>query len=87
MRSYLIIKILKKKKVKNNIFVNPLFYDDFNRNYNTFRYFKPSKEDLKSNLYSLQISSAISRKNNRRSFDKKNSNINIKTRNKYCLSK
>ena len=77
----------EKKKVKNNIFVNPLFYDDFNRNYNTFRYFKPSKEDLKSNLYSLQISSAISRKNNRRSFDKKNSNINIKTRNKYCLSK
>ncbi len=77
----------EKKNIKNNIFLNPLVYDDFNRNYNTFRYFKPSKEDLKINLYCLEISSAITRKTHRRIFGKKNSNINVKTRNKYCLSK
>ena len=73
--------------MKKNIFLNPLVYDDFNRNYNTFRYFKPSKEDLKINLYRLEISSAITRKNHRRMLGKKNCNINVKTRNKYFLSK
>jgi len=77
----------EKKKMKKNIFLNPLVYDDFNRNYNTFRYFKPSKEDLKINLYRLEISSAITRKNHRRMLGKKNCNINVKTRNKYFLSK
>ena len=52
----------------NNTFSNPLAYDDFDRKYNSFRYFKPKKEDLNDKLYRLQISSAIPIKKKKKSF-------------------
>ena len=68
-------KVIKLKLMNDNnsntitnnsfIFVNPLAYDDFNRNYNSFRYFMPSKEDLKENLYRLEIYSSLPKKNNK----------------------
>ena len=45
-----------------NFFLNPLVYDDFDRKYNTLRYFKPSKKNIKEPLIRLDISSAIRRK-------------------------
>ena len=47
---------------KNNYFLNPLAYDDFDRKYNTLRYFKPSKKNITEPLIRLDISSAIRRK-------------------------
>jgi hypothetical protein len=42
--------------------LNPLVYDDFDRKYNTLRYFKPSKKNITEPLIRLDISSAIRRK-------------------------
>ena len=52
----------------NNTFSNPLAYDDFDRKYNSFRYFKPKKEDLNDKLYRLEISSAIPIKKKKKRF-------------------
>ena len=46
---------------KNNFFLNPLVYDDFDRKYNTLRYFKPTKKNITQPLIRLDISSAIRR--------------------------
>ena len=44
---------------QNQSFINPLLYDDFDRKYNAFRYFKPKKEDLREPYYRLEINSSI----------------------------
>ena len=70
-----------------NNFLNPLIYDDFNRNYNTFRYFKPKKDDLKDSLYRLEIFSAMKKKSYRLISGRNNSNVIIRNKNKFCISK
>ncbi len=70
-----------------NNFLNPLIYDDFNRNYNTFRYFKPKKDDLKDSLYRLEIFSAMKKKNYRLISGRNNSNVIIRNKKKFCISK
>jgi CRP-like cAMP-binding protein len=61
-------KINSNTNSNNNTFTNPLAYDDFDRKYNSFRYFKPKKEDLNDNLYRLEISSAMPIKKKKKRF-------------------
>ena len=61
-------KINSNTNSNNNTFTNPLAYDDFDRKYNSFRYFKPKKEDLNDKLYRLEISSAIPIKKKKKRF-------------------
>ena len=70
---------------KNNLFINPLVYDDFNRNYNTIRYFKPTKNNFREKLYTLEISSAIKKRNNRLVTSIQSTNSNIKKKRKIIL--
>ena len=61
-------KINSYSNSNSHTFTNPLAYDDFDRKYNSFRYFKPKKEDLNDNLYRLEISSAMPIKKKKKRF-------------------
>ena len=44
---------------KNQKYINPLIYDDFERKYNTIKYFEPSKENYYSDTYKIHFNSNI----------------------------
>ena len=51
---------------KNHKYINPLIYDDFERKYNTIKYFDPSKENNNSDSYKIHFNSNLIEKRKKR---------------------
>ena len=59
---------------KNHKYINPLIYDDFERKYNTIKYFDPSKENNESDSYKIHFNSNLIDKRKKKIYD---DNINF----------